>query len=298
LKLMAWGMFKKVVIADRLAIAVNLIYGNPTYYSGIHLIVTTLFFSFQIYCDFSGYSDIAIGSARVMGFRLMNNFDRPYFSQSIAEFWKRWHISLSSWFRDYLYISLGGNRATYSRWLANLFITFLISGFWHGASWTYVLWGALNGFYLLFSIVTKRMRETLVHTIRLDRAPTLHKCLRICFTFFFISFAWIVFRAKNMPDVWYVVTHMFQGIGTLSLKMLGGNSELAIKLGLTGGQLWIAIASLVFLILVDSAKGHNKIRRVFSGGPAWVRWSFYYCLVMGIVVFGVFRNEQFIYFQF
>ena len=141
LKLMLWGMFKKVVIADRLAIAVNQVYGNPHDYTGVPLIVATVFFAFQIYCDFSGYSDIAIGAAQVMGFRLMDNFNRPYFSKSIAEFWKRWHISLSTWFRDYLYIPLGGSRTKTWRWQFNLFITFLASGFWHGANWTYIIWG-------------------------------------------------------------------------------------------------------------------------------------------------------------
>ena len=164
LKLMAWGLFKKVVVADRLALIVNGVYDNPTQFSGSSLILSlaTVFFAFQIYCDFSGYSDIARGCARVMGFKLMVNFDRPYFSKSIAEFWKRWHISLSTWFRDYLYISLGGNRVSTSRLYFNLFITFLISGLWHGANWTYVIWGALNGIYLIFAIVTAGLRRRLV----------------------------------------------------------------------------------------------------------------------------------------
>ena len=149
------GFFKKVVIADRLAIVVDGVYNNLDDYSGLALIVATIFFTFQIYCDFSGYSDIAIGSARVMGFELMDNFKRPYFSKSISEFWKRWHISLSSWFRDYLYIPLGGNKVMKWRWYYNLFITFLISGFWHGANWTFIAWGALHGTYLITAIILK-----------------------------------------------------------------------------------------------------------------------------------------------
>ncbi len=141
LKLMAWGMFKKVVIADRLSILVNQVYGNPTEFTGFPLILATVLFAFQIYCDFSGYSDIAIGAAQVMGFKLMDNFNRPYFSKSIGEFWKRWHISLSTWFKDYVYIPLGGNKVGKWHWQFNIFLVFLISGLWHGANWTYVIWG-------------------------------------------------------------------------------------------------------------------------------------------------------------
>lgn len=156
---MAWGMFKKVVIADRLAVFVNQVYDNPQNYEGISMVIATVFFAFQIYCDFSGYSDIAIGSAQVMGFKLMQNFNRPYFSKSISEFWKRWHISLSTWFRDYLYIPLGGNRVGIPRWYFNLFFTFMVSGLWHGANWTFVIWGALHGTYLIIGILTRNFRE-------------------------------------------------------------------------------------------------------------------------------------------
>ena len=141
LKLMLWGLFKKIVIADRLAIYVNAVYNNPTHHSGITLILATVFFAFQIYCDFSGYSDIAIGAAKIMGFKLMTNFNRPYFSRNISEFWKRWHISLSTWFKDYLYISLGGRRVSIPRWYFNLLFVFLVSGLWHGANWTFLIWG-------------------------------------------------------------------------------------------------------------------------------------------------------------
>ena len=157
--LMVWGFFKKVVIADRLAEYVNMVYNHPHDFGGLHNMIATFFFSFQIYCDFSGYSDIAIGSAMIMGYTLMTNFRRPYFSMSIREFWQRWHISLSTWFRDYVYIPLGGNRVVKWRWYYNLFITFLVSGLWHGAEWTFVIWGALHGFYLIFAIWTTKLRE-------------------------------------------------------------------------------------------------------------------------------------------
>ncbi|CAN5908465.1 hypothetical protein BH23GEM7_BH23GEM7_20090 [soil metagenome] len=159
LRLILWGFFKKIVIADRLAIYVNEVYGNPAGFDGPTLLLATYFFAFQIYCDFSAYSDIAIGAARVMGFELMQNFRRPYFARSIHEFWQRWHISLSTWFRDYVYIPLGGNRVPFWRWYVNLFAVFLVSGLWHGANWTFVVWGGLHGFYLVFSLMTRNVRD-------------------------------------------------------------------------------------------------------------------------------------------
>ena len=156
-----------MVIADRLALLVNEVYGNPTEYKGLPLIIATIFFAFQIYCDFSGYSDIAIGAARVLGFRLMTNFDRPYSSQSIAEFWRRWHISLSTWLRDYLYIPLGGNRVPPWRRAFNLFFTFLVSGLWHGAAWTFVVWGALHGIYLVLGLWARDVRQTMIRALGL-----------------------------------------------------------------------------------------------------------------------------------
>ena len=183
LKLMAWGLFKKVVIADRLALLVNVVYNNPTAYTGLTLIVATVFFAYQIYCDFSGYSDMAVGAAQVMGFKLTNNFYRPYFSKSIAEFWRRWHISLSTWFRDYLYISLGGNRVSKARWHFNILLTFLISGLWHGANWTYIFWGALNGTYLLFSMWTNDIRNKIADFLGLNKWPKTYRLAQVMTTF-------------------------------------------------------------------------------------------------------------------
>lgn len=190
-KLILWGFFKKLVIADRLAIYVNAVYNNPQHHSGLTLLLATIFFAFQIYCDFSAYSDIAIGTAKVMGFKLMTNFNRPYFSRNISEFWKRWHISLSTWFRDYLYISLGGNRVTIPRWYFNLIIVFVLSGFWHGANWTYIIWGALNGFYLVFAIVTFGLRKKITAFLGFDKLPKLNLFLQILITFLLSCFAWI-----------------------------------------------------------------------------------------------------------
>jgi D-alanyl-lipoteichoic acid acyltransferase DltB (MBOAT superfamily) len=304
LKLMAWGFFKKLVIADRLAIMVNTVYNNPTQYEGIHFIVTTIFFAFQIYCDFSGYSDIAIGGAKVMGYKLMNNFDRPYSSKSIFEFWKRWHISLSTWFRDYLYIALGGNRVIKWRWYYNLFIVFLISGLWHGASWTFVIWGALNGFYLVFAIFTKEIRIKFVRLISLDRFPKLYKYIQLSITFTLICFAWIFFRANNISDAFYIISHLFDGVGDFLLSFLASllsfNFSSIVKVGsqmnVLAYEFVIVILSIGFMEFIQLK--HDRIRFILARKPLIYRWIAYYFMVMSILLFGVFKESGFIYFQF
>ena len=293
LKLMLWGMFKKVVIADRLAIAVNQVYENPHDYTGLPLIVATVFFAFQIYCDFSGYSDIAIGAAQVMGFHLMDNFNRPYFSKSIAEFWKRWHISLSTWFRDYLYIPLGGNRAKTWRWQFNLFITFLASGFWHGANWTYIIWGGVNGFYLICSLWTRNFRQSFCHAIFIDRFPTIHKHLRIGVTFSLVCLAWVFFRARNISDAWYILTHLFRG---LNCQLVINHSYLGQCL--STNEFMIAVTSILLMEVIHAIQRHRRIRQMLSERPLWVRWSVYSLLLAWILYFGVFGSRDFIYFQF
>ena len=296
LKLMTWGMFKKVVIADRLSVVVAQIYSNPTGYEGLSLIIATVFFAYQIYCDFSGYSDIAIGAAQVMGIRLMDNFNRPYFSKSISEFWKRWHISLSTWFRDYLYISLGGNKAVKWRWQFNLFFTFLISGLWHGASWTYVIWGAINGFYLLFAIWTKGIREKIVNVTRLSKFPGVLKYVQVISTFFLVCFAWIFFRARSTREAAYIATHLFTGFGkTWSIKYI---ADTISGLGLNHSEFVIAVLSILFLEFIHLIQRHNRIRQMLSERPLWFRWSLYYAIILGIIVFGEFGDKSFIYFQF
>jgi alginate O-acetyltransferase complex protein AlgI len=292
LKLMAWGMFKKIVIADRLAILVNQVYDNPEKYDGVALIIATVFFAFQIYCDFSGYSDIAIGAAQVMGFKLMDNFKRPYFSKSISEFWKRWHISLSSWFRDYFYISIGGNRVPKWRWNFNLFATFLVSGLWHGANWTYVIWGALNGFYLIFSIWTRGPREKIANFTKLSQHTEIRKYLQVFTTFFLICFAWIFFRAETLSDAWYIVTHSFR------INLYSFNIENIENLGLSRSNFLVAILSLIFMEFVHLVQRHGSIRHMLSTKPTWMRWGLYYAIVLGMIFFGMFGENEFIYFQF
>ncbi len=293
LKLMLWGLFKKVVIADRLAQYVNIVYNNPHDYSGLPLMVATIFFAFQIYCDFSGYSDIAIGAAQVLGFNLMDNFNRPYYSKSIAEFWKRWHISLSTWFRDYLYIPLGGNRVVKWRWYYNLFIVFLVSGLWHGANWTFVIWGALHGFYLIFSIMTATLRGKIARFTRLETYPLVNRNFKVAITFALVSFSWIFFRANNLSDAFYIIANMFSKItdpGMIDIVLNG------FGYGYKG--FLVAIFSLVFLEIMHMIQRHGSIRQMLLTKPAWFRLTVYSFLVISILVFGVFRANQFIYFQF
>ncbi|MEO6838346.1 MAG: MBOAT family O-acyltransferase [Ginsengibacter sp.] len=284
LKLMLWGFFKKVVVADRLSIYVNAVYNNPEHHTGTSLALATVFFAFQIYFDFSGYSDIAIGSARTMGFKLMTNFNRPYFSKSIAEFWKRWHISLSTWFRDYLYISMGGNRVSKPRWLFNLFVTFVVSGFWHGANWTYVFWGAFNGGYLivphLFNVSRKKFFSN-SRLIRISRTIT-----QVGITFLLTCFAWIFFRANSISDSFEIIHRIFYNHGPLFF----GDGR-TISYGVT------------FLFLVFCAEAVEEYRlfnnfSLFHHPNQVVRLATYVSLSLIILLFGVFDGGQFIYFQF
>ena len=296
LKLMAWGFFKKLVIADRLALFVNTAYDQPQEYAGISFIVATFFFAFQIYCDFSGYSDIAIGAAEVMGFKLMQNFNRPYFSRSIGEFWRRWHISLSSWFRDYVYIPLGGSRVSRLRLYLNIFLTFLMSGLWHGASWNFMIWGALNGFYLIFSLATQKIRGRFAHAIGLNQFPQLHTLLQIGMTFTFICFAWIFFRANSVQDAFYIVTHLFSTTGKYAGE--GTHGLAALLIGQQRFDFYIVSLSITILLTIHLIQERTRIRQALMLKPAWVRWSLYYAILLITLSCGVSSQTQFIYFQF
>ena len=290
LLLMAWGFFKKVVIADRLAIYVNQVYGSPGDFSGPVLLLATYFFAFQIYCDFSGYSDIAIGAAQVMGYRLMLNFNRPYFSKSISEFWKRWHISLSSWFRDYLYIPLGGNRVARWRWYANLFIVFLVSGLWHGANWTFVVWGGLHGSYLLISIWTDGFRAFVRRKIGLEKHPALKKAIRVAFTFHLVLFSWIFFRAQSLTEALFIIRNIFSNWQWPALMTVPG-------FGLT--EIIFAVASIFVMESVHLLQRGTAIRDLLGRQSTGLRWAVYFLLVMAILLFGAYDNSRaFIYFQF
>lgn len=290
LKLMLWGFFKKIVIANRLAIVVNVVYGNPYDYTGISLILATIFFAFQIYCDFSGYSDIARGAARVMGFDLTNNFNRPYFSKSLSEFWRRWHISLCSWFRDYVYIPLGGNRVSKMRTGFNILIVFLISGMWHGANWTYIIWGLLHGLYLVFSLISRSLRNSIITYLKLDIFLRIHALLSRTMTFLLVGIAWIFFRANNLTEATYIIRNIFTG---LSLQFSGiwlGGTTLA---GLN-----VALASILFLLVIEWLQEKKQKVDILANTSWWLQWTLYLLFTLIIIMFGTFKNIQFIYFQF
>jgi D-alanyl-lipoteichoic acid acyltransferase DltB (MBOAT superfamily) len=284
-----WGFFKKVVIADRLAIYVNTVYNHPTEYSGLALVLATVFFAFQIYCDFSAYSDIAIGTCRIMGFNLMENFRQPYFSQSIREFWGRWHISLSTWFRDYLYIPIGGNRVSFVRNLFNLMVVFVASGLWHGAGWTFVIWGALHGTAM---VVTTALRHYRIAPLAGN--GWLMVLTRTLLTFVFVCFTWIFFRANSLVDAQYIVAHLF--------TPYAGDLSAPLAEGLLGGQveLLLVLALIGLLLLVDALDQRVTLAVIAARMPLALRWGAYYGAGAAVVLSGLYGAgaQQFIYFQF
>jgi alginate O-acetyltransferase complex protein AlgI len=298
LRRMGWGFFKKIMIADNLALMVNQVYNNPTDYEGITLIIATVFFAFQIYCDFSGYSDIAIGAAQVMGFRLMENFRRPYFSKSISEFWSRWHISLSSWFRDYLYIPLGGNRVVKWRWYYNLFITFLVSGLWHGANWTFVIWGALHGFYLVFAIVTAKQRDALADSVGLTSRPLLYKWVQVLSVFGLVLFSWVFFRANNISEAFYILQSSIAGLGNIRQLVSGVDLNHILFMDQGFKVFAVSVISIMIMETVHLIQRQGSVSQLIGRRPAVVRWAFYYVAIIAVLLFGQFGHQEFIYFQF
>jgi D-alanyl-lipoteichoic acid acyltransferase DltB (MBOAT superfamily) len=303
LQLMAFGFFKKVVIADRLSVMVNQVYNSPAEHNGIQAAIATIFFAYQIYCDFSGYSDIAIGAAQVMGFKLMKNFDRPYYSKSISEFWRRWHISLSTWFRDYFYISLGGNRVSIPRWYLNLFLTFVVSGLWHGANWTFVIWGGLHGYYLVFSIITKSAREKAKNILGISKIKWLENTLAVISVFILADFAWIFFRAASVGDAFIVIDRIFRDGWAFLQHLFGGDrayvSNVIRTLGFDKDEVTLVLVCIAALEFVQLWQRRGSVRDALYRKPVWLRWGLYYVLLAGILWLGFFGQEvQFIYFQF
>jgi D-alanyl-lipoteichoic acid acyltransferase DltB (MBOAT superfamily) len=315
IRLMAWGFFKKLVIADRLAQMVNSVYTNPDSYAGPVLALVALAFAYQIYCDFSGYSDIAIGAARVMGFRLMTNFDRPYSARSVSEFWQRWHISLSSWFRDYVFFPM--RRALLRRkvrlpdWLNQMLptlVTMLLSGLWHGANWTFVIWGGLHGLYLTVELWTASLRERLAHTLRLDALPRLRAALQTIVVFLLVSFALIFFRAPNLTFALHTIQRLAlgwdfsqAGLWIQQIRVtLGLNYPIAVIFPTISGSavLIITLLQIAFLEFVQFLQKDGPIERVLEGHSSLVRWSAYYALAFNVILFGSFLPSTFIYFQF
>jgi len=300
LKLMLMGFFKKLVIADQAAFVVNSIYSHSYDYVGLPLIIATVFFAFQIFCDFSGYTDIARGAARVMGFRLRENFNRPYAATSIVDFWKRWHMSLSTWFRDYLYIPLGGNRVSTLRWCFNILFVFLVSGLWHGASWTFVIWGALHGAYIVFSQLTAGWRARAARLLRLTHAPRLRQFIQILVTFVLVTVGWVFFRARDLGEALYIMRHAFSGLFSQmsSWDYLRYHLFMEATLGVSKTTLLILAASIALMLGIYWCRKQPWWRHLLAVKPTGLRWSFYYIFIVWLLLFGVFTKQNFIYFQF
>jgi alginate O-acetyltransferase complex protein AlgI len=282
LSLSLWGLFKKVAVADSLAIYVDTIYNNSNYHSGASLLLATYCFAIQIYCDFSGYSDIARGVSRIYGIELMKNFDSPYFARSIGEFWSRWHISLSTWFRDYVYIPMGGNRVSLRRNFFNIFIVFAVSGFWHGANWTFIIWGSLHGVYL----IAERCIELLIKRYGLYReslaSSPVVQAFRLLLTFHLVLLSWVFFRAKDLSSAMSILDKILFSRGSLFLDPVLAQCVLFVPI----------VMGLEYL----NRRFHCW--RSFERLPFALRTGYAIALLFGIVLFGIDNGTQFIYFQF
>lgn len=289
LRQILWGLFKKIVIADNCAEYANLIFNNTADQSGSTLLLGALFFTFQIYGDFSGYSDIALGTARLFGIELLRNFAFPYFSRDIAEFWRRWHISLSSWFRDYVYIPLGGSKGGIWMKVRNTFIIFILSGFWHGANWTYLAWGALNAFYFLPLLLAKKNRTNLETVAAGKRFPSVKELFMMLTTFALTVFAWIFFRAENIGQAADIVLEIF-------------SASLFTVPSFEGIHKAMPTFILLVIFILAEWKGREQqfaIQQLGASRGRTYRWSYYIVILLSIYLFGNFgSNIEFIYFQF
>ncbi len=292
LRQMLWGLFKKIVIADNCAEHANAIFDHSDQYSGVTLLLGAFFFAVQIYGDFSGYSDIALGAARLLGIELLKNFSFPYFSRDIAEFWRRWHISLSSWFRDYLYVPLGGSRGGRRMAIRNTFIIFLVSGFWHGSNWTFIVWGAVNALYFLPLLLGKRNR-THLDTVAAGRMlPNLKEIVQMGSTFLLTLLAWVFFRATSL-------SHAFNYLASLLKGLLDPTTYRAAAGYAFSGEVPLLIGLVTFFFLVEWT-GRERAFALGELGTRWrtpVRWTFYYAVVAMILTLSG-SEQQFIYFQF
>jgi len=298
LRMAFWGLFKKVVIADNLSKYVDVVYSSPDEFYGLSILIATLLFTFQVYCDFSGYSDMAIGIARLFNFKLMTNFRTPLFSRSMKEFWSRWHISLSTWFRDYVYFPLGGSKEGDRKWAINIFITFLISGLWHGASWAFAIWGIFNGLYLIIGKFTEDFRMKLIRIVRIDRSAILLRFVQTGTTFFLFAFSLITFRAESGTDAWTLITHLPQKIGT-QLFDLGILTSIFQQIFPSSLLFIYTMLSLGIFLIVDLLISTRGIEAAIKHLSKPVRVSIYYFLIIWFLLFGAFSEPlTFVYFQF
>jgi D-alanyl-lipoteichoic acid acyltransferase DltB (MBOAT superfamily) len=297
--IMLWGFFMKMVIADRVAVLVDTVYGSFWNHGFFGLLVATTGFSIQIYCDFAGYSSIAIGAARVLGFSLMENFNTPYFAGSIREFWRRWHISLSTWFRDYLYIPLGGNRTSKFRNKFNVMVVFLVSGLWHGANWTFLVWGGLHGAYQVLGALTQPVRQRFINFMHLRTDCFSHRLFQVCLTYTLTLLAWVFFRIDSVQDAFLFFQLMFTNLDFWSF--FDGS---IFKLGLSEVEITVLSFALIALFAVDALKYRTglSLDTFLAEQNQWFRWVVVMLLTIVVLVFGMygpaFDAAQFIYFQF
>ncbi|MCB0794006.1 MAG: MBOAT family protein [Flavobacteriales bacterium] len=289
LKQMLWGFFKKLVIADRVGLIVDQVYNAPAQQDGLTVVLASVLFALQIYCDFSGYSDIAIGAARVLGYDLMENFRTPYGAASIREFWSRWHISLSTWFRDYVYIPLGGNRVVRWRWYYNLFVVFAVSGLWHGANWTFIVWGALHGAYLVLALVFAPFWERVEAGLGVARIPVLWRALNRSVTLLLVLVAWVLFRANDLGDVAILFGKVGEGVvSTSALEVIFRD--------MGAGIVSVSLLLAALFVLIDPwADDVAKGRRQMNGAASY---AYHGLLLAACLLFGHFGSTAFIYFQF
>ena len=297
-----WGLFKKIVIADRLAVVVNTVFGAPQDFYSTHLIYAIFAFSFQIYIDFSAYCDIAIGVAKILGIDLVENFNFPYFAKSVVDFWRRWHISFSTWLRDYVFLTLNiqhRRKKPLQLWITlDIMLTFLISGLWHGENWTFLIWGAIHGFYQAFEINTQKLRDRIVSKFAIDRTTFAHKTFQVTVTFLLITFAWIFFRANSVSDALLILRTVFTLDGITAEKAWIFNDGI---LGLDSQDIWMmGNTLLIFLIVEFASRKHNLISSL-NRQPLWFRWPIYLALILSIVIFGYYGSattQEFVYFRF
>jgi D-alanyl-lipoteichoic acid acyltransferase DltB (MBOAT superfamily) len=289
LLLMLWGVFKKLVIADRLGIYVNQVYDHPFEHYGWDIVIATYFFAYQIYCDFSGYTDIARGCAQLFGYKLMENFRRPYAAGSIREFWQRWHISLTTWLRDYLFFGLGVSRTSRLRNYWNVMVVFLVCGLWHGANWTFVLWGGIHGLLSVASIATVELRKKVANIIGLAQWPRFHRVIRVAITFHLVLIAWIFFRANSFQDLAVLARNLFR------FKA----SHVLFNGGLDLPQIVLVVVCIALLEIAQGLQSRIPIREWISARPIWLRWAIYQAAVFAVLLLSADSQAvRFIYFQF
>ena len=290
--LFLWGLLKKIVIADRLGILVDEVFDNVMNYGTPAYIIAILFFSMQIYFDFSGYSDMAIGCTNMLGITSIRNFDRPYFSRSIGEFWRRWHMSLSTWFRDYLYIPLGGNRVSKVRWACNTMIVFLTSGLWHGANWTFIIWGALHGIYQIIGKFSRDERDKLLNKICIRKDSKLYLVGASVGTFLLTTYAWMFFRANSISDALHITKYL------ISWDATGFN---IFNLGLEKYDFLFAIGILALWFVIEMVQEKIELRKWLQQRCLPIRWLIYLIIIFTCIMFGIYGDlsaDSFIYFQF